>query len=92
MAAETLQILIEPADEGYALCFVNGDTSTRLPERYTALSKAIEYAYLLARQVEKTLGKRIEPLVTAQAIEKNKDRDPEAARLWNKPDFHQHEI
>lgn len=89
---ETMQILVEAADDAYALRFVNGDGSTRLPERYESLEKAIEYAYLLAKQVEKTLGRRLEPLVTAQAIEAGKDRDPDAARLWQNPEFHQHEV
>ena len=89
---EEMQILVEAAEEGYALCFMNGDTSTHLPERYKTLSEALQYAYLLAAQVRKTLGKNLEPLVTAQAIEVNKDRDPEAAKLWENPDFHQHEI
>lgn len=92
MREETMQILVEAADDAYALRFVNGDHSTRLPERYESLEKAIEYAYLLANQVEKTLGRRLEPLVTAQAIEAGKDRDPDAARLWQNPDFHQHEV
>lgn len=92
MSAPDMQILVEAAEESYALCFVQGDTSTRLPERYDSLEKAIEYAYLLARQVEQTLGRRLEPLVTAQAIEAGKDRDPDAARLWQNPDFHQHEV
>ena len=87
-----MQILVESAEGGYALCFVNGETSTRLPERYDSLEKAIEYAFLLSRQVEKTLGRRIEPLVTAQAIENGRQRDPDAARLWENPEFHQHEV
>ena len=90
MREETMQILVEAADDAYALRFVNGDHSTRLPERYESLEKAIEYAYLLANQVEKTLGRRLEPLVTAQAIESGRDAD--AARLRQNPDFHQHEV
>lgn len=92
MSAPEMQILVEAVSEGYALCFMRGETSTRLPERYPSLERAIEYAYLLARQVEQTLGVRLEPLVTAQAIETGKDRDPDAARLWQNPDFHQHEV
>lgn len=90
MSEQEMQILVEAAEDGYALCFVNGETSTRLPERYSSLEKAIEYAFLLSRQVEKTLGRRLEPLVTAQAIESGKDAD--AARLRQNPDFHQHEV
>lgn len=90
MSEQEMQILVEAADDSYALCFVNGETSTRLPERYATLEKAIEYAFLLSRQVEKTLGRRLEPLVTAQAIETGKDAD--AACLRQNPDFHQHEV
>ena len=36
-----------------------------------------------------TLGRRLEPLVTAQAIESGRDAD--AALLRQNPDFHQHE-
>lgn len=91
MSAPDMQILVEAVGDAYALCFTRGQTSTRLPERYPSLEQAIEYAYLLARQVEKTLGVRLEPLVSAQAIEEGKDRDPDAARLWQNPDFHHHE-
>ncbi len=89
---EEMQILVEEAPEGYALCFVNGENITHLPERYTNMQDALRYAYLLADQVKKTIGRTIEPLVTAKAIEANKDRDPDAARLWQNPEFHQHEV
>lgn len=84
-----MKILIDAAEgRGYRISFESDEGETRTyGEVIYSLRESMDYAYLMAEEIEGATGEWIEPLISAAAIRVNKDFDIDARKLWNTPEF-----
>lgn len=85
-----MKIFIAPVPDrsGYSITTELDDGTMNIyPNTVSSLSEALAYVQFLANEVEKATGVLPESFVSAAAIRENRNRDIDARRLWNNPDF-----
>jgi hypothetical protein len=57
-------------------------------EVYSNSIEAMDVAQQLVDAIEKTMGEKVDAVISREAVRRNKDRDITAWIAWNSPEYH----